>query len=77
MMECISQILLYGPIIYAAVGYWMYSNPTLTGLKSPGEIKSSHDRKNTQHFLSEAFTQLSPGTPFLILFMIAVIAKLD
>ena len=77
MIESIIQVLLSGPILYSAIGYWMYSNSALLNSKEVQPISNFWDRRTTQHHVSDAFTEITPATPFLILFVIAVIAKID
>ena len=69
-------MILVGPILYSAIGFWMYTNPAIIGnnVKPIHSIKSKHD---TNHQLIKSLTEISPGTPFLILFIISVFAKLD
>ena len=33
--------------------------------------------KETRHYMVDGLTQVSPATPFLILFVVAVLAKVD
>lgn len=76
MNDQIVSTCFYGPILYSAIGFWMYTNPAIIGnhIKPIDTIKSSVD---TQHKLWRSITEVSPGTPFLILFVISVVAKLD
>lgn len=73
----IVAILLDGPILYAVFGYWMYSNPALIHSKKPKPLKYFGDSYDTQHYISDAFAEITPATPFLILFVIAIFARLD
>lgn len=76
MNDQIVSMCLVGPILYSAIGFWMYTNPAIIG----NHVKPIHtiqSKQDTQHRVIESITQISPGTPFLILFVISVLAKLD
>lgn len=75
--DIILAILLDGPILYACLGYWMYSNPALLHTKKPLPLLRLGESKNTQHYISDAFKEVTPATPFLILLAIALFARLD
>lgn len=71
------RILLNGPILYSAFGYWMYSNPALTNTKEVKPLEKFWESKKTEHFIVDAFLEVTPATPFLILFCISVFAKMN
>ena len=76
MNDDIISIFLIGPILYSGFGYWMYSVPALMSndVQPINHISSKND---TQHRIIDAFTKITPGTPFIFLFIIAVLAKID
>ena len=69
-------ILLWGPILYSTFGYWMYSVPSLL-TNEVVEIDHITSALHTNHRIYSAFTTITPATPYLLMFVIAVICKLD
>lgn len=76
MNEEIISMFLYGPIFYSAIGYWMYSNPQVIGNKV-FPIKSLRESVYPGHNITEAFTTITPGTPYLIMLVFSILVKLD
>lgn len=77
MNDNLMKILLNGPILYSAFGYWMYSNPSLTTSKQMEPVQHIWEPMKPQHHILDAFTEVTPATPFLVLLLIAIFAKLD
>lgn len=71
------DILLDGPILYSLFGYWMYSNPLLIHSKPITPILFKNDSLNTNHCIVDAFTEVTPATPFLILLFISVLTRIE
>lgn len=74
-MDMVS-VFLNGPILYAGIGFWMYSVPALmTNDVQP--ISHLTSKNETHHLIMKSLFEISPATPFLILFVIAVFARYD
>jgi len=70
------SVLLNGPILYAAFGYWMYSNPQIM-FNEVEPIYNAHDVTPVKRQFGDIFTKLTPGTLYLVLLVIAIFAKVD
>ena len=58
------------PVIYACSGAWVYSNQQVFMNKVVANTGSTF-YPNTDHFISQFFTEITPGTPlFIIIFML-------
>lgn len=76
MNDQMISVFLVGPILYSAIGYWMYSVPAIMSndILPIGHIQGKND---THHKLIDALTTITPATPYLIMFILSVLAKLD
>ena len=72
--SCIN-ILMHGPIYYAAFGFWMYSNRQ-TFENVAYEIKFLYDTPHPEHHIIPSIFRLSPGTPLLLLLVISLLFQL-
>lgn len=67
--------LLYAPILYSAIGYWMYSNPSMQS-QNILSIHLSRSITPVQRKFSDLFI-VTPASLYLVLFVICVLAKID
>jgi len=67
--------LLYAPILYSGIGYWMYSNPSMQS-QNILPIEKARSIVPVQRQFTDIFI-ITPGTIYLVLFVIAVLAKID
>jgi len=67
--------LLYAPILYSAIGFWMYSNPSMQ-TQNILPIEKARSIVPVQRQFSDIFN-VTPATIYLILFVITVLAKID
>lgn len=70
------SVFLYGPILYSGIGYWMYSVPAILN-NEVIPMKTISSKEHTNHKILDAFTRITPATPYLFLFVISVLTKLD
>ena len=63
------------PLLYAFSGAWNYSNQQLFVNKVVTKVDTSYYPK-TDHFITQQWQQLTPGTPFAILLVILGIMNL-
>ena len=59
------------PILYASIGFWMYSNRQIFENEVLPKHKT-HGFQNHNHTIVYSLTNFTPGTPLLILFVVAV-----
>lgn len=72
----LTSSFLYAPIIYSAIGFWMYSNVQLqNNVVTPKH--TIHSVEHCKHNIIDSVTNISPATPYLILLVISILAKID
>lgn len=72
-LQCI-QVIEYAPMLYSLFGFWMYSNEQLFNSQTY-PLEKSDTLMPTGHTILGSLTTLTPGFPFLILFVISVYFK--
>lgn len=70
------SFLLFGPIFYSAMGYWMYSNPHIMGNETI-PVESARDIIRVKRNFNDPINKLTPGTPFLFLLAFSIMVKID
>lgn len=71
--QCMRSIL-WGPALYAAFGFWMYSNRQIFENETM-QVLTMKDVPSSNHRIIESFFRISPGTPLLIVLAATFLAR--
>lgn len=71
--DCIGDIL-WSPIVYCVMGFWFFSNRQIfENFVIP--LEYLNDVPHMGHTIIGSLTRISPGTPFFIMFVLALIGQ--